>query len=407
MAAGSKLLFLYAVDNGDGTATLKQATAQERVDGHVHERDFEQGGAQQPAHVLLGDPLNSANSTAEGELTGTKFLSLGASSAARMILKEVGTPGSTTPIAAPEGTVIDDFLNQQRADPSTPGKLDEWFGGPSADGSDGFVRPGADVSFTYDYGATDPHILINSTAAGGTGGSVSNGSSLGGASAIFQSGNGTATLNFNGLTGTAGEVDVSAPAAGVITLSLPSAITNLVTAHTGAHDHTLLHTQDADTKLNEGGSNEVTAAELRALLENGSGGTVQSNVFPNLTAMHSESMTIPNPVASVDHTWMIAPDVGIEITGIKTVLVGDTTPTVDFQMKSGTDRSAAGNSLWIGGSETATSTTTVQTHSVSTMPSAGNPWAVSAGQMVWMDVTGVGGNVNEFHVTLEWRYANA
>jgi len=88
----------------------------------------------------------------------------------------------------------------------------------------------------------------------------------------------------------------------------------------------------------------------------------------------------------------------LEIVTCRSVLVGSSSPSVTWQLRHGTSRSAAGDDV-LDGNATTTSTTTPETDETMLNPK------IEAGESLWLVTTAIGGSVDEFGLTVlaRWR----
>lgn len=115
------------------------------------------------------------------------------------------------------------------------------------------------------------------------------------------------------------------------------------------------------------------------------------------TGAFTKSITIESPT-DAENISIWQAEAAITINEVRSVLRGSASPSVDWQVKHGTDRSAAGTNLF-SSTQTTTSTTTGDTDN-----SGFNDQTVAAGEWVWLITSAKAGTVNEFHMTLECTY---
>jgi hypothetical protein len=111
-----------------------------------------------------------------------------------------------------------------------------------------------------------------------------------------------------------------------------------------------------------------------------------------LNPVLSRSITLEAPSA-VENSSIFHTDKAITITKVIAVVQGSSSPSVTIQIKHGTDRSAAGTSLFSSG-QVITSTTTGS--SLTSFASA----TVVANAFIWLTTSAKSGTVNELHATI-------
>jgi hypothetical protein len=116
--------------------------------------------------------------------------------------------------------------------------------------------------------------------------------------------------------------------------------------------------------------------------------TVSRTVLPPRSA----TVVIPSPTSSEDITAFYT-DEAITISKIVCVLVGSASPSVTFDVRHGTDRSAAGTALITSPSATTNTTSGTATTSF-------NNASVSAGAFVRVKTTAMSGTVTYAEITI-------
>ena len=112
------------------------------------------------------------------------------------------------------------------------------------------------------------------------------------------------------------------------------------------------------------------------------------------TAQKSKSATIENPTATEDITLFFTP-VAMEVSEIRAVLKGPTTPSVTWTLRYGPDRDAVGTEIIVGG----TTTTDINTgDDITVMDNTSIP----ADSFVWMETTAQSGTVQGLHTTIRY-----
>ena len=111
----------------------------------------------------------------------------------------------------------------------------------------------------------------------------------------------------------------------------------------------------------------------------------------------SKSITIEDPTSSEDISMFFTNE-AITIVEIRAVLVGSATPTIDWTIRHGTDRDAAGAEAVTGG----TTTTSVTSGSDVT---AFDDESIVADSFVWVETANQGGTVNELNITIVYTEA--
>lgn len=122
---------------------------------------------------------------------------------------------------------------------------------------------------------------------------------------------------------------------------------------------------------------------------------VSGDVMADNTATRSATMVIPSPTASEDITAFFT-DIAITITKIVCTVVGSSSPSVTFDVRHGTDRSAAGTALITSPSATTNTTTGTTTTSF-------NNDSVSAGSHVRVKTTAMSGTVTYGEITIYYK----
>jgi hypothetical protein len=117
--------------------------------------------------------------------------------------------------------------------------------------------------------------------------------------------------------------------------------------------------------------------------------------FPSRKVTQSKTLVIESPTSSEDIVIFFT-DIAITITKIVTVVKGSSTPSVTFDVRHGTDRSAAGTAL-ISAPSATTNTTTGATVTTFDNPS------VAAGSHVRAKTTAQSGTVTSASITVFFR----
>lgn len=106
----------------------------------------------------------------------------------------------------------------------------------------------------------------------------------------------------------------------------------------------------------------------------------------------TKAITIEDPTATEDITCFFV-DKAVTLVQVRAVLVGSASPSVTYQIKHSTDRSAAGNNGTTSAAVTSTTTGTDATLSDATVP---------ADSWVWLETTAQSGTVDEMAVFFEY-----
>lgn len=112
----------------------------------------------------------------------------------------------------------------------------------------------------------------------------------------------------------------------------------------------------------------------------------------DLARTRSKSVTVENPTDSEDISLFFT-NRAITLTEILVVLIGNTSPSVTWTIKSDTDRSAVGTEAIIGG--VVTTSTTIGSDVISFDDSS-----VPTDSYVWLETTAQGGTVTQLHLTV-------
>jgi len=104
------------------------------------------------------------------------------------------------------------------------------------------------------------------------------------------------------------------------------------------------------------------------------------------------SITIEGPTNS-EKIIMFYTNVAIDITEIRSVLIGSNTPSVTFNIRYGSNSSATGTAVATSGITTTNTTTGLSTTSFDNS-------VITAESFVWITTTAVSGTVNYLHVSI-------
>lgn len=112
------------------------------------------------------------------------------------------------------------------------------------------------------------------------------------------------------------------------------------------------------------------------------------------TAQKSKSVTVENPDSLEDITLFFTP-VAIEVSEIRAVIRGTTTPSITWTLRYGSDRDAVGTEIITGG----TVTTDINTGDDITVMD--NP-SIPADSFIWLETTAQSGVVRTLHTTIRY-----
>ncbi len=108
----------------------------------------------------------------------------------------------------------------------------------------------------------------------------------------------------------------------------------------------------------------------------------------------SKTIVLENP-SNVEDLSFFKTNLAITITKVKAVLVGTTTPSIDFNIKHATDRNAAGNDV-LNGDKTVSSTTTP------TDFTDFDDATIPVNSVLWIETSGKTGSVDQIAITVDF-----
>ena len=395
MAVGDKH-FALTVSGGQ----LVMLPANERIEGHVHERDFydntSPSGAPNNTMMLAGDESIPLGANYAGDLTtGTKQIALGHVSGASIARVLMSTGAGATPAQVPEGTFIDSFLNQQRDDStSTAGILDARLfellvGGTNCTiTSDYSVDP---PTFTFDFAVTagsgggDLSLLLNlATPVLATEG------------ALYKNVSPAHTANLRKLKPVAGEVlidtDVTTADAVTIGLHADQRMSGHIDAgDSGTYVHANIHAKDGDAGL---AGWAAAAAELLVHVP---------SALRNVAVLHSKKAYF-----SKDWVWETP------VTGQVLPLMNNGPTPITVSAMVGHVRGTGSPSVTCQVSHHPTDVTLTPTQDLFTLQQTFNnaltdesktpnsDFTIAANSMVWITLGTVGATTDSFWFELRW-----